>query len=610
MSTDAKQHNKTKRINKISRAQRLANISAQPQWDMIIVGGGITGAGIFKLACQLGLKTLLVEQKDFAWGSSSRSSKMVHGGLRYIAQGQIKLTLESVQEREKLLTQAPHLVTEQSFVMGHYQGQFPWPWIFNSLLWVYNLFAPRSVNNQQQAQRHTQVENNNKGYLPLSINDFSYVVPATKTKNSQGATQFSDAITDDARLVLRLIQEGQQLGGQAINYCQVEHYLFGEVASDKIVGVYAHAETAQQSSKQSAEQKLPNPADPQQTMSLNLKAKVVVNATGAWAGELEVTNKGTKENSKLTNKVSVPAIKIRPLRGSHIIVPSWRLPVASVVVILHPQDKRPVQVFPWQNVTVIGTTDVEHKQGLKNEANISQDELSYLLAAVDFQFPSSKLNHDDIISTYAGVRPVVASNSFISSSKEKRDHSIWQQAGLVTIAGGKLTTFNVIAKQVLTLLSTELGLAHTDFSFPVFDLPRFDDSLIVKEAKKNNLSDHHYQHLLACYGGLVTDFLEKSAKTQLTEISYSRHLWAELVWAIHYEQVQHLDDLLLRRTRLGNVLPNGGVALLGVIKILCTTLLHWSESKWDFEVQRYKKLWKANYSLPLLNKNNNKTALN
>jgi len=583
---------------KISRAERLAVIGVQSQWDLIIIGGGITGAGIFKLASQLGLKTLLVEQKDFAWGSSSRSSKMVHGGLRYIAQGQVKLTIESVQEREKLLKQAPHLVTQESFVMGHYQKQFPWPWIFNSLLWVYHLFTKNNDDNFSQNQHYAQTpvkvpQQNKQGYVPLSINDLRYMVPAANTKNSLGATQFNDALTDDARLVLRLIQEGQQHGGTAINYCKVEHYLFDDIEKDKVVGVCAHPEASQQ-----------NTYPKEDKARLNLSAKVVINATGAWAGKLKVNKVNT---AQFTDKAS-SAIKIRPLRGSHIIVPSWRLPVASVVVILHPQDKRPVQVFPWQNVTVIGTTDVEHKQGLNDEANISQDELTYLLAAVDFQFPHCYLKHDDIISTYAGIRPVVGSNSLISPSKEKRDHSVWQQKGVVTIAGGKLTTFNVIAKQVLTLLSAELNLTHTDFSLPVFDLPQFDDNLINKVTKNIKLSDHHYQHLLACYGALTLEFLEKSVKKQLTQISYSRHLWAELVWAVEHEQVQHLDDLLLRRTRLGNVLPQGAIAILDTVKTLCITLLQWSESRWDFEVQRYKRLWKDNYSLPLLNNTNDKTV--
>jgi glycerol-3-phosphate dehydrogenase len=560
-------------LKKLTRAQRIEQIIAQPQWDLIVVGGGITGAGIFKLASQLGLKVLLVEQNDFAWGSSSRSSKMVHGGLRYMAQGQIKLTRESVKERQHLLTKAPHLVSKQSFAMSHFQRQFPWPWIFNCLLSVYDFFADDKTTKKQHQYHNKQ--------------NYSYLVPNAKDENSLGGTQFSDAMTDDARLVLRLIQEAQQLGGQAINYCKVEDFLFNDKENkQRITGV--------------------NVSLAENNQSLLLNAKVVVNATGAWATDLLATNDHNHKNQQ--------PITLRPLRGSHIIVASWRLPVASAIAILHPQDKRPVQVFPWQNVTVIGTTDVEHSEALSQEPQISQAEFDYLLAAVDFQFPTINLVADDVISTFAGVRPVVASGGLISASKEKRDHSIWQQPGLVTIAGGKLTTFRVISQQVLHIIADDLALSLPIFNYPAFDFSAFDDKLSKRAAKKVNLDEHHYQHLSGCYGALTTQFIEQFAQYQLMQISYSRHLWAELVWAVHYEQVLHLDDLLLRRTRLGNVLPDGAKALLEPIKTLCFVALQWSESKWQFEVQRYKKLWKSNYSLPLfndskINKNNSVKTL-
>lgn len=587
-------------IPQLTRAQRIDDIIAQPHWDIIIIGGGITGAGVFKLACQLGLKTLLVEQKDFAWGSSSRSSKMVHGGLRYIAQGQIKLTQESVQQRQRLLAEAPHLVSQQSFAMGHYKGQFPWTWIFNSLLWVYDLFARN--NDAVRTQHHY-----------FSKHNFPYLVPSSNEKHSKGGTQFYDALTDDARLVLRQIQEGQQLGGHAINYCAVEHLLYkdeirGELEqkpvdqknhNQQVVGVAVNIEDYAQK-------------DNAQKANIRLKAKLVVNATGAWAGELanqanlsnkkasEATGEGLSKNQSTSHSKNVP-IKIRPLRGSHIIVPSWRLPVASVVVILHPKDKRPVQVYPWQNVTVIGTTDVEHGDKLSNEPCISNEEFDYLFAAVNFQFPQSKLTKDDVISTFAGVRPVIAGSGFVSSSQEKRDHSIYPQAGLITVAGGKLTTFRVIAEQVLQMAAKQLNFVFNVDNLTIFDKATCSQTKSSQAVrKKAKLSKSQYQHLAGCYGALTGDFLQQSPYYQLTPISYSRHLWAELVWAVKYEQVHHLDDLLLRRTRLGNVLPEGAMHLMSQIKTLCQTVLQWNDSKWQSEVQAYQQLWKNHYSLPII----------
>jgi len=541
-----------------TRAQRIENIIAQPYWDIIIIGGGITGAGIFKLASQLGLKTLLLEKQDFAWGSSSRSSKMVHGGLRYIAQGQVKLTQESVQERQRLLNEAPYLVTKQSFAMGHYQGHFPWPWIFNSLLWVYELFAKNESAVHKQHQYFTK-------------QNFPYLVPNTNEKHSKGGTQFYDAMTDDARLVLRQIQEAQQLGGQAINYCSVDALIYedetkvtnNKAQKPKVKGVLVQTQECAE--------------------VLALKSKIVINATGAWANELTTR---TNTNNK--------SIKIRPLRGSHIIVPSWRLPVASVVAILHPKDKRPVQVYPWQNVTVIGTTDVEHSESLHHEPCISTDEFDYLLAAVDFQFPQSKLTKDDVISTFSGVRPVIAGSGVVTTSQEKRDHSIYLQAGLITVTGGKLTTFRVIAEQVLQIAAKQLGFKFNASHFSIFDKVNLNQ----KEIKKSKLSKSEHQHLSGCYGTLIGEFLQQSPLYQLKCISYSRYLWAELVWAAKYEQVQHLDDLLLRRTRLGNILPEGAIHLMEQIKVLCQTYLEWSDNKWQSEVKSYQNLWNNHYSLP------------
>ena len=190
----------------MGRDQRLEQLKqAEQTWDLVIVGGGIVGAGLLKRASQAKLNVLLIEQRDFAWGSSSRSSKMVHGGLRYIAEGQVKLTKESVLEREKLLRDAPLLVTKQSFAMSHYKKQFPWPWLFSSLLKVYDSIANLADGNRRHKQYQQQ--------------DYLMLVPGAKQKELVAGTQFYDAMTDDTRLVRRLIQESLQLGGQAVNYC-------------------------------------------------------------------------------------------------------------------------------------------------------------------------------------------------------------------------------------------------------------------------------------------------------------------------------------------------------------------------------------------------------
>ncbi|MCW9000073.1 MAG: glycerol-3-phosphate dehydrogenase/oxidase, partial [Kangiellaceae bacterium] len=478
---------------KLTRQQRLALLKENKCWDLIVIGGGICGAGIFKLASQLGLKVLLLEQNDFAWGSSSRSSKMVHGGLRYVVEGQIGLTMESVKERQRLLKDAQHLVIQESFIVSHYRNKFPWRWAVNFLLYVYGLLAGRKLHHSWKAD------------------EYSYLAPGSQQENSTGGSQFFDAMTDDSRLVLRLLQEGQQLGGLAVNYLRVAELI---QQRERVVGVKAEAEGSKH--------------------SISISASMVVNATGAWSNQLLPSKK----------------LELRPLRGSHLVVPGWRLPVASAVAVMHPKDKRPVQIFPWQNTTVIGTTDVEHEQPLSNEPAISQSELEYLLECVDHQFPQAKLTEEDIISTFAGVRPVISKGTKVAPSKESRSHSILKQPGLVTVAGGKLTTFRLIASEVLQNVCNDKHFEKSHDGLKL-KLAEFENHPIFepyKDLLDAELDMHVAAHILGCYGDLAKNFLIAVDPKDLSPISYTKNLWAELHWAAKYEQVFHLDDLLLRRT--------------------------------------------------------------
>ena len=554
----------------MTREQRISEISAASCWDMVIIGGGITGAGILKLACQMGLKVLLLEQKDFAWGSSSRSSKMVHGGLRYMAQGQLALTRESVAERQRLLAQGEPLISKQSFVMSHYKTVFPGPRTFNTLLSCYDFIAG--------AKQHK--------FWPKS----SYLALAPKVAETDllGGTQFFDALTEDARLVQRLLQESLHLAGQALNYAKVTNLAVG-AKNNQITVELEESEQA-----------------------ITLNANVVVNACGAWSKLLKtnVSKKDvldTGERSSGLSKSTGQQAKntrfcMRPLRGSHLVIANWRLPVASVISVQHPIDKRPVQIYPWQNVTIIGTTDVEHQEGMSFEAKISQEEFDYLLATVKQQFPDANITQNDIISTFAGVRPVTSTGASLEPSKEKREHHIEQHQGVITVTGGKLTTFRLIAEQVLNKACQHLATNNNRQKVTLTKaLEIASQQPILSQfswALSSSIQAHVQQQIQACYGEFSQAFVNASEKTHCSPIRYSRHLWAELIWSVRFEQVQHLDDLLLRRTRLGNVLPAGARELIPQIKALCSPYLSWNEAKWQTEITRYLSLWQQSYSLP------------
>ncbi|WP_430737799.1 glycerol-3-phosphate dehydrogenase/oxidase [Psychrobacter sp. VH5] len=540
------------------RQQALAPLARSEPWDMLIIGGGITGAGIAREAAKRGLAVLLIEQKDFAWGTSSRSSKMVHGGLRYIASGDYKTTLLSVRERERMLTEAGGLVNEMHYVMPHYKGKFPPPWIFNTLLRVYDRIA-------------------GKRYFKYFKKDaFLRLNPNIKQDKFLGASQFSDAITDDSRLVMRVLDEAIHDGAHAINYLKAESLITNEQ------GLVVGATLKDTASK-----------DKDQTYKVH--AKVVVSATGAWADTLRMQAREQTEQS--FNK------QIRPSRGSHLVVSQERLPTLQAYTFLHPADKRAVFVFPWENRTVLGTTDLDHPPLNDEEVGITNEEVDYLLDATNSLFNETDLNRKDIISTWAGVRPLIADSGNgkrVSPSKEKRDHSVWLDNNLVTVSGGKLTTFRLIALDVLAKCQEVLDLDDSATQNLNTNSDQVFNNPTPTHAKFATLPKLLQQRLQGFYGLQLDTLLELAHEEDLAYVTDSNTIWAEIRFAARFEQVIHLDDLLLRRTRLGLILPHGAMTPLisARLKQICQQELGWDEQKWQQEVTRYTELWQRYYHLP------------
>lgn len=535
------------------RQHALTPLSRTEPWDMLIIGGGITGAGIAREAAKRGLQVLLIEQKDFAWGTSSRSSKMVHGGLRYIASGDYKTTLLSVRERERMLKEAGGLVNEMHYMMPHYKGKFPAPWMFNTLLRVYDKLAGRRY------------------FRYFKKDAFSPLNPGIKQEKLLGASQFSDAVTDDSRLVMRVLAEALHDGAQAINYLKAEELLKND--QGLVVGA-----------------KLLDTATPQRTDTYEVYAKVVVNATGAWADELRL--QALSKTSSDFHK------QIRPSRGSHLVISQERLPVEQAFTLLHPVDKRALFIFPWENRTVIGTTDLDHPPLDEQEVGITNEEVDYLLQAVNGLFDHTELSREDVISSWAGVRPLISESGDgkrVSPSKEKRDHSVWLDNNLVTVSGGKLTTFRLIALDVLKICQQVL---------PIDNTAAIDDAVFANPVPSSDklaqLPDELQHRLQGFYGRQLDQLLQLADDQELVTVADSNTLWAELRFAARYEQVIHLDDLLLRRTRLGLILPQGALidSVTDKLQQICQAELGWDQQQWQQEVARYQAIWQNYYHLP------------
>jgi len=262
------------------------------------------------------------------------------------------------------------------------------------------------------------------------------------------------------------------------------------------------------------------------------------------------------------------------------------------MTFLHQDDKRGVYVYPWEGTTVLGTTDLDHDEDLDIEASISSQEVDYLLRGFNQQFPSNQLTTTDILSTWAGVRPVIGSEESKDPSKERRDHAVWSDSGLITVSGGKLTTFRLIALDALTAAQDMLPTPKEFNDDRMFVTPSISPNALLPE------NPNWAQRLLGRYGAAAQTLLTESTSEDYASIGDTDFSLAECRWAIRYEGVQHLDDLLLRRTRLGMCLANGGAELYPVLETLFKSERQWNSEQWDTEVNRYKAIWQNYYNLP------------
>lgn len=518
-------------------------------WDVIIVGGGITGAGLLHEAARLNLRAVLVEQRDFAWGTSSRSSKLVHGGLRYLKTGQVALTRASVQGREQLLAEGSGLVDPLGFLLAQYEsdGAAAGRLVYGAGLTVYDLMA------LQWSHRY---------YSPQ---DFQMLAPYIAPTGLRGGFQYQDAQTDDARLVLRILREATARGGFALNYVRAEALMLDETgqATGLRVRDVLDGETAE------------------------VAARVVINATGAWADTLRV-------------QVGADA-RIRPLRGSHLIFPAWRFPLPQAVSFMHPIDGRPVFAFPWEGVTLVGTTDVDCPPPMDADPSITGEEVAYLMAALAAYFPALELDLVDVMATFAGIRPVIGSGK-IDPSDESRDHVIWEENGLLTVTGGKLTTFRQVARQALETVCGRIDGPESEEGKSRLDKLHEDAPVLspVEGAvpELDALPEETRRRLLGRYGADATLLVAAALEGELDAIPGTVMIWAELRWSAQAEGVAHLDDLLLRRSRLGLLLPHGGSNHLPRIRQIVQAELDWDDSRWEAEEAAYRTLVEQSYSLP------------
>ena len=533
------------------RAQSLKEARSR-SFDLVIIGGGITGAGVAQNAAARGLSVLIIEKTDFGAGTSSKTTKLIHGGLRYLEQFHFNLCRQLCEERERLKRLAPHLVKDFSFVLPFTRDNTLFNFKATLGLTFYDLLTMTAGRGQSHAF--------------LNGKKLSTMAPALSTKHVSSGIKFHDAITDDTRMVLTVIKSACKKGAVAINYVQVTGF---QKENGKITGVNCH-------DRYSGEEFV-------------VPCKMCVNATGVWSDEI-------------CNKLEAqPKKRISPSKGTHIIVPASTFET-NTALFLPTKDNRFVFVVPWQHALMIGTTD-DHYKGDIDRPHASNEEINYLLGVVNSYTETHKLHPRDVRGTFAGLRPLVnlSGENSASTSSMSREHEIFQSpGGLINIAGGKLTSYRLMAEELMEKLIAKFGLqskpAHTDVEM-LGGWTSKEDFLsrsvaIETKAKRLSIDPATIEHLIANYGAEAEDVIDLvEQQPNLNERICANYppIYAEVAFAVVSEMAVSLQDVLLRRTRLGLLNRKDAISAAPKVTNLIATLLSWDESRVRAEIAAFEE---------------------
>jgi glycerol-3-phosphate dehydrogenase len=388
-----------------------------------------------------------------------------------------------------------------------------------------------------------------KRHEHLSRDGFVSLAPDISRRGLKGGFRFMDAQVDDSRLTLRLIDESVQDGAAALNYTSVRRV--NRDRANRVVGV-----TAQ---------------DVETGLTRDLLSKAVINATGAWAENFSPYPDRKKS--------------LRPLRGSHLIIPSDILNLRDSISFNHPGDNRPLYLCPWEGAIILGTTDIDHDEDLMKAPSITREEISYLLEGFRTYFPSVNLSMDKAVSTFAGIRPVLSEGDRLAS-QESREHEVWSDNGLITVTGGKLTTFRRLAWDTLNEAAPYLG-----GEIKLEPDPSVFKQATIKNKAQVNVSADILRRILGRYGQAGEEIFSEAQEQDLSEIPGTNSIWAELPFVCRREQVRKLSDLLLRRVRIGLLCPEGARNHMPRIRKLCMAPLNWDDEKWRRQEIDYLESW-------------------
>ncbi len=522
-----------------TRHADLDALAAAPV-DLLVIGAGITGAGIARDAALRGIRTALVDSGDFGGGTSSRSTRLVHGGLRYLEHGWLRLVFEASRERRVLLRIAPHLVRPMAFLFPIHAGGRVGRWRLAAGLWLYDVLSTfRNV--------HT--------HRTLSRRAVQKAEPRLRSQGLLGGARYYDAYCDDARLVLANARAAHRSGALVASYATVRSF---EKASGEIRGAVVD--------------------DTIEGRQLTVHARVIVNATGPW----------TDATRLLDEPGAAPLL--RPTKGVHLAVPGHRIGNAGALTITSPIDGRVMFILPWGDITIVGTTDTDY-DGDPASVTPTADDITYLLRSANAVFPDARLAPNDVVAAWAGLRPLLRDGAEATTAAVPREHRISESAtGLLTIAGGKLTTYRSMAAELVDVVAAKLhGIdgRHVPDRAPTAAEPLpggevADLELLVRELVKERVPPPVARHLVDTYGSEAMAVANLAARDSTLADPLAPGvpvLRAEVVHQARREMAVTVSDVMIRRTHLFHRHPGQGTEVTPVVASLLARELGWDAAR-------------------------------
>ncbi len=519
-----------------TRKENLARLQ-ETVFDLLVVGGGITGTSVARDASLRGLSTALVEKGDWGSGTSSRSSRLIHGGLRYLENYQVGLVFRCCRERRTMRRIAPRLVRPLPFLYPIYRGQKPPPWKLRIGLTLYD-----GLSLFRNIQRHVW----------LSPREVAQREPILGGRGLLGAARFYDAQVDDARLTLFTARAAHLAGAVVANYVEavapIEEggVIRGAMLLDRIGGA-----------------------------RFPVRARVVVNVTGVWVDSVR------RWESRYRGAI------VRPTKGIHLVISRQRLPTHHAVVLDSPRDGRHIFLIPWNRFALVGTTDTDYDGDL-DHPSATRDDVEYLLEALAHIFPGARVGADDVVSTFAGLRPLLyAEGGTYALSREHR--ILASPSGMITVAGGKLTTARMMAEQIVDRVEQrlrELGVQAAHPCRTKEPLPGTERARVPADVDDREV----HAHLVEAYGpdaAWVLAYAEENPSLGERILPPLPYLMAEPLYAVHHEMAMTLSDVLIRRTRILHQSRDGGLGRARAVAEVMAPHLGWTESEIENQVREY-----------------------